>query len=143
MTTEQYRQQVADCFRKENSSYKNLLEISGQFLIENDLVEAWANLRNIELERITSNWTDFISLLQANHLGIFDFVLDGQPIRPRPRGMNGGRKPGLSQKAKKKAEAAAELYKAGNLSVDEILQTLGIGSKATLYRYLRYMNVIE
>ena len=140
--TNEYRQQVADCFRRENSSYKNLLEISGQFLIENDLVEAWANLRNIEPEKITPNWTDSISLLQAHHLGILDFVLDGQPIRPRPRGTSGGRKPGLSEKAKKKATAAAHLYREGKMTNEEIMEVVGIKSKSTLYRYLRHEKVI-
>lgn len=143
MSNEGYKQQIADCFRRENSNYKNLVQISGQFLIENNLVEAWAEARSIEPEKITSSWSDYISLLQAFHLGVLDFVNDSQPIRPRPRGTKGGRKPGLSEKAKETAVAAAELYRAGKLSNEEILQTLRIGSNATLYRYLRHEKVIE
>ena len=52
-----------------------------------------------------------------------------------------GRKKGLSPEAKKKAAAAKALYIENNLSADEICETLNIKSKATLYRYLRYLNV--
>lgn len=137
------KQAIADCFRKEKTSYKNLLQISGQFLIENDLVKVWAEARGIEPEKITSSWSDYISLMQAEVLGVLDFVNDSQPIRPRPRGTRGGRKPGLSQKAKNTASAAAELYRSGKHTNEEIMQTLRIGSKATLYRYLRHEKVIE
>ncbi len=137
------KEQIAECFRKESTNYKNLLQISGQFLIENDLVEAWSHARGIEPEKITSSWSDCISLFQAEMLGVLDFVLDGQPMRPRPRGTKGGRKPGLSQKAKNTAAAAADLYISGKHTIEEIMQTLRIGSKATLYRYLRHQKVIE
>ncbi len=60
----------------------------------------------------------------------------------RERGRIGGRKKGLSEKAKKKALAAAKLYKEGDLAVEEICEILGIGSKATLYRYLKYTKVV-
>ena len=61
----------------------------------------------------------------------------------REQGRVGGRKPGLSREAKKKANAAKKLYldPDTNYTVDEICSTLNIGSKATLYRYLRYLNV--
>jgi len=139
----EHKIKIADCFRQEKASYKNLLQVSGEFLIENDLVEAWASARGIERERITRAWVDYISLLQAEFLGVLEFVNDSQPARPVPRGMKGGRKPGLSKKAMKTAMAAAELYKANNLSIGEIMQALQIGSKATLYRYLRHEKVIE
>lgn len=142
MDRDEHKQKIADCFRKESSNYKNLLQISGQFLIENDLVEAWAETRGIEREKITSTWSDYISLLQAKMLGVLDFVNDSLPIRPRPRGTNGGRKPGLSPKAKKTAAAAAELYRSERHTIEEIMQTLSIKSKATLYRYLRHEKVI-
>lgn len=143
MAEDDLRGQISDCFRKEKTSYKNLLQISGQFLIENDLVEVWAHVRNIEPEKITSTWSDYISLMQAEVLGVLDFVNDSQPIRPRPRGTRGGRKPGLSSKAKKTAAAAAQLYKAGEYTILEIMEALSIKSKATLYRYLRHEKVIE
>lgn len=143
MAEDDLRGQISDCFRKENTSYKNLLQISGQFLIENDLVKVWAEARGIEPEKITSSWSDYISLMQAEALGVLDFVNDSQPIRPRPRGTRGGRKPGLSSKAKKTAAAAAQLYKAGEYTILEIMEALSIKSKATLYRYLRHEKVIE
>ena len=61
----------------------------------------------------------------------------------REKGNIGGRKPGLSNEAIKKAKAAKKLYldSDSNYTVDEICSTLNIGSKATLYRYLRYLNV--
>lgn len=61
----------------------------------------------------------------------------------REKGNIGGRKPGLSHEAIKKAKAAKKLYldPDNNYTVDEICTTLNIGSKATLYRYLRYLNV--
>lgn len=143
MAEDDLRGQISDCFRKEKASYKNLLQISGQFLVENDLVEVWAEARGIEPEKITSSWSDYISLMQAEVLGVLDFVNDRQPIRPRPRGTRGGRKPGLSSKAKKTAAAAAQLYKAGEYTILEIMEALSIKSKATLYRYLRHEKVIE
>jgi len=143
MAEDDLRGQISDCFRKEKTSYKNLLQISGQFLIENDLVKVWAEARGIKPEKITSSWSDYISLMQAEVLGVLDFVNDSQPIRPRPRGTRGGRKPGLSSKAKKTAAAAAQLYKAGEYTILEIMEALSIKSKATLYRYLRHEKVIE
>lgn len=63
-------------------------------------------------------------------------------IAAKERGKTGGRKPGLSKEAKKKAISAKKLYEAGELTANEICAALGIGSKATLYRYLEYGNVI-
>ena len=61
----------------------------------------------------------------------------------REKGHIGGRKPGLSREAIKTAKAAKKLYldPDSNYTVEEICTTLNIGSKATLYRYLRYLNV--
>lgn len=61
----------------------------------------------------------------------------------REKGKVGGRKPGLSSEAIKKAKAARKLYldSDNNYTVEEICSTLNIGSKATLYRYLRHLNV--
>lgn len=58
----------------------------------------------------------------------------------RLRGRIGGRKPGLSQEAKNKAAAAKHLYVDKHLPINDIIKTLEIG-KATLYRYLKYMEV--
>lgn len=58
----------------------------------------------------------------------------------RQKGRIGGRRPGLSQEAKNKAVIAKHLYVEKNLPVEEILNTINI-SRATLYRYLRYVGV--
>ncbi len=58
----------------------------------------------------------------------------------RARGRTGGRKPGLSPQADKKADAAKVLYENGN-SAQKICEMLGIGSKRTLYKWLRLKNV--
>jgi DNA invertase Pin-like site-specific DNA recombinase len=58
----------------------------------------------------------------------------------RQKGRIGGRRPGLTQEAKNKAAIAKHLYVDKNLPVQEILETLNI-SRATLYRYLRYVGV--
>ncbi len=55
----------------------------------------------------------------------------------RARGRKGGRPKGLSKEAKLKASAAVTLYKKGE-SIANILETINIKSKATLYRYLRH-----
>lgn len=59
----------------------------------------------------------------------------------RARGRRGGRPPGLSKPAEKKAVAAEALYGKGELSVNEIAENLGV-SKATLYKYLRHRGVV-
>jgi DNA invertase Pin-like site-specific DNA recombinase len=58
----------------------------------------------------------------------------------RERGRIGGRPKGLSKDAETKSHAAASLYTAGKLSVEEICEQLTIG-KSTLYRYLRERGV--
>lgn len=57
----------------------------------------------------------------------------------RARGRKGGRRPGLSEEAKKKARIAESYYKE-EMPVDEIAKSLSI-SKATLYKYLRFRGV--
>jgi DNA invertase Pin-like site-specific DNA recombinase len=58
----------------------------------------------------------------------------------RARGRCGGRRPGLSEKAKVLASAAANMYRKGE-SISTILNTIKIASKATLYKYLRIEGV--
>jgi DNA invertase Pin-like site-specific DNA recombinase len=58
----------------------------------------------------------------------------------RLRGINGGRKKGLSENAKEKAKLAQILYKSNNIPVSAITKQLGI-SRPTLYTYLRYRGV--
>lgn len=62
----------------------------------------------------------------------------------RDQGRIGGRRKGLSKNAKNKAKAAKKLYlsEERNQTVEDICKLLGIGSKATFYRYLRSENVI-
>ncbi len=55
----------------------------------------------------------------------------------REKGRVGGRKPGLSQKAKTKAWAAHQLYEQGEMQISDIIKQLDI-SRATLYRYLEW-----
>ena len=57
----------------------------------------------------------------------------------RARGRLGGRKPGLSEEALKKARIAESYYSEG-IPVNEIAKLLSI-SKATLYKYLRFRGV--
>jgi len=59
----------------------------------------------------------------------------------RARGKIGGRPKGLTENAKKIATSAATLYNANKLSTGEICEMLNIGSRTTLYRYLRYAGV--
>ncbi|WP_207424126.1 recombinase family protein [Desertivirga brevis] len=59
----------------------------------------------------------------------------------KARGRVGGRPKGLTEDAKKLAGTAATLYNTTNLSTAEICKMLNIGSKTTLYRYLRYAGV--
>lgn len=58
----------------------------------------------------------------------------------KEKGIFGGRPKGLSKKAQNIALTAEYLYKEQKLSVNEILEQLGIG-RATLYRYLKNRNV--
>lgn len=61
----------------------------------------------------------------------------------RQRGKFGGRKPGLSPEAQKKAKLLKKMYLDENneYTIDEMREILGIGSRATIYRYLRIENV--
>ncbi|WP_207535567.1 recombinase family protein [Desertivirga arenae] len=59
----------------------------------------------------------------------------------KARGRVGGRPKGLTEDAKKLAATAATLYNTTNLSTAEICKMLNIGSKTTLYRYLRHAGV--
>jgi|ERR1035437_744677 DNA invertase Pin-like site-specific DNA recombinase len=58
----------------------------------------------------------------------------------KARGRKGGRKPGLSPEARKTAELVAKLYNSGE-SVEDIRKSLAIGSKVTIYRYLRFAGI--
>ncbi|HPV55481.1 MAG TPA: hypothetical protein PKW61_00015 [Tenuifilaceae bacterium] len=57
-----------------NTSYKILVEVKGRYLIENNLVQEWAISRGIDPKVITDDWSDYVTLNQALHLGLLDFV---------------------------------------------------------------------
>jgi hypothetical protein len=67
---------IADNFIKEGRySYSVMVEIQGKYLVENNLVEAWSILRNQSIQSISApGYVDSITLLQAMHLGLLDFV---------------------------------------------------------------------
>ena len=54
----------------------------------------------------------------------------------KARGNKAGRKPGLTDDAKKKAEQGYKLYRDSNMPVEEIAGLLKVG-KSTLYRYIK------
>jgi DNA invertase Pin-like site-specific DNA recombinase len=58
----------------------------------------------------------------------------------RARGRQGGRPPGLSKEAQRKAEAVKTLYLLQDKTAAEIGQLLGIG-RSTVYRYLALLGV--
>ncbi|MDG2448308.1 MAG: recombinase family protein [Saprospiraceae bacterium] len=58
----------------------------------------------------------------------------------KARGRLGGRRPGLTDNAKRTAMAAETLYKTGEYSVSQMCEQLGI-SRPTLYSYLRSRDV--
>jgi DNA invertase Pin-like site-specific DNA recombinase len=57
----------------------------------------------------------------------------------RARGRKGGRPKGMSKEAEAKAKACYSLYKSKR-PISEIMTTLSIGSKATIYKYVREME---
>ena len=58
----------------------------------------------------------------------------------RARGRKGGRPLGLSAAATKTALAAHSLYQDRELTIDNIMEQLGIGSKETFYKYVRHIE---
>ena len=58
----------------------------------------------------------------------------------RRRGVRLGRKPGLSKQAQHKAILAERYYRDNELSVEEIMKLIEIGSKKTLYKYLTFQG---
>lgn len=57
------------------------------------------------------------------------------------RGRKGGRPHGISKAGKKKAKLIAKLYQANNMTVEDIMESMNIGSKATFYKYLRFEGI--
>lgn len=58
-------------------------------------------------------------------------------------GRKGGRKPGLSDSAKRKASLAKTLYEdyKNKMTIEEMMENLDIRSKATFYKYLRHAGI--
>ena len=56
----------------------------------------------------------------------------------RARGKVGGRPKGLTKKSRELAGLAATLYQSKKCTTKQICEQLKIGSKATLYNYLRH-----
>lgn len=59
----------------------------------------------------------------------------------RARGRVGGRPKGLTKKSKELAGLAATLYLSKKYTTNQICEQLHIGSKATLYNYLRHEGI--
>lgn len=59
----------------------------------------------------------------------------------RARGRVGGRPKGLTKKSKELASLAATLYQSKKYTTVQICEQLKIGSKATLYNYLRHEGI--
>ena len=77
MDKELARKETAIAFSdKGRYDYKVLIEIKGGFLIENNLVEAWASLREMDPGTINEEFVDAITLNQALHLGLLDFAYE-------------------------------------------------------------------
>ena len=55
-------------------NYRIVLQMKGQYLIENNLVEIWANARGIDKKKITHSWSDYITLYTAETLGLLDYL---------------------------------------------------------------------
>lgn len=113
--------------------------------ITNDLIKKGVHLKSLNdpIDTTSSQgrliFNIFASLAEFERDLIIERTQAGLKAA-RSRGRLGGRPKGLSEKAKKKAVAAAALYKQGNLSVNEIGKNLSI-CKATIYRYLRNQGV--
>ena len=60
----------------------------------------------------------------------------------KARGRKGGKPKGLSAEAQIKAARAKVLYDEHNLSIDEICKILGIKSKTTLYKYIKFETTL-
>lgn len=86
-------------------------------------------------------WFMLSSIFAENEREIIKERTRAGLVSARARGKIGGRPAGLSDKAKKTAKIAAELYKAKGLTVKDICISLGIKSNATLYRYLKHEGV--
>ena len=86
-------------------------------------------------------WYMLSSIFAENEREIIRERTKAGLVSARARGKIGGRPKGLSEKAMKLASTAATLYNAKDLTTEEICKVLKIGSRTTLYRYLRHAGV--
>jgi DNA invertase Pin-like site-specific DNA recombinase len=109
------------------------------------------NEKNIKFKSIQDNFIDTTSPNGKLIFAIFSALAEHEREvisertkagleSARARGRLGGRPKGLSNEAKMKASAAVTLYNKG-VSISQILETINIKSKSTLYRYLRFEGV--
>ena len=82
----------------------------------------------------------FASLAEFERELIHERTLSGGLVAARTRGRIGGRKPGLSEEAQRTARVVELLYKARELSVDDMARSLRI-CKATFYKYLHHRGM--
>jgi len=70
------RQLITENMKEEGCiSYQVLVKIPGEYLIKHNLVDAWATLRNQSVKEISKpGYEDYITLIQAESLGLLDFV---------------------------------------------------------------------
>lgn len=115
------------------------LPLSTLELIE--LIEDICQNKKVEIKTMDGDirWMDFSILADFNRNFRRDRAMVGL-TSAKARGRSGGRKEGLSDDAKKKADAASKLYMA-QTAIDDIMKTLNFKSRATLYRYLRFTGV--
>lgn len=159
ISLDKQKELIGECDKLVSNSAKTLLEITkglkvgDTFKIAALEVLDLSALQLIEfVDYLNESKIELISVLDnIKDQGIFTKLHQIQRIHRRKstlpalnalraRGRKGGRKSGLSESAKKKAKAAASLYKAGQ-PIADILEALKIGSKATLYRYLRHEGI--
>jgi DNA invertase Pin-like site-specific DNA recombinase len=93
-----------------------------------------------KIDTTGSEWNAIIPLLKA----ILEFNRNLKSAstksglqRAKNRGIRLGKKPGLSEETKQKAQKAKKLYKKDGLSIKRICLTLEI-SRSTFYRYINY-----
>ena len=82
----------------------------------------------------------FASLAEFERELIRERTLAGGLVAAWARGRVGGRKSGLSEEAQRTARVVELLYKARELSVDDMARSLRI-CKATFYKYLHHRGV--
>lgn len=68
MKFEELRKQV---LATERNDYGLMVRVKGSWLIQNNLVDVWKEMRNTR-EEITNEWEDWVMLYQAEVLGLIE-----------------------------------------------------------------------